>query len=204
MKLVSFATNALPKVRIGLLQKQEIIDLDLAGRALGLFPYEQMLDFLDHQEQGLQMLQAILEKTHDRPFNEVRSFVNIGAVHHLSNVQLFAPIPRPRKNIFAIGRTYYDHAIESYSAHGEERPPEDVPVIFTKAPTAVNGPYGQIVVDPAISTKIDWEAELAVIIGKKGKNIPEDEALSYVFGYTVLKDVTARDLQDKFKQYFKG
>jgi len=60
------------------------------------------------------------------------------------------------------------------------------------------------VIDPTVSDKIDWEAELAVIIGKTGKNIPEEEALSYVFGYTVLNDVTARDLQDKFKQFFKG
>jgi 2-keto-4-pentenoate hydratase/2-oxohepta-3-ene-1,7-dioic acid hydratase in catechol pathway len=68
----------------------------------------------------------------------------------------------------------------------------------------VNEPYGKIVIDPAISEQIDWEAELAVIIGKTGKNIPEEEALSYVFGYTVLNDVTARDVQDKFKQFFKG
>jgi len=204
MRLVSFSTDATPHVRLGLIQNQEIIDVDLAAQALGLDPLPQMLDLLDHQEQGLKTLQVLLEKAHGRSFNEVRSFVNIGAVHHIHEVHLAAPIPLPRKNIFCLGRNYYDHAVESYRAHGEERPKEDAPVIFTKATTTVNGPYGQIVIDPDVSEKIDWEVELAVIIGKKGKNIPEAEALDYVFGYTVLNDVTARDMQDKFKQFFKG
>lgn len=204
MRLVSFSTSAIPQVRVGIVQKHEVLDVDLAARALNSTPHEQMLDLLDHQTEGLQMLQDILEKAHGRPFGEVRTFVNIGAVHDLNSVHLAAPIPRPRKNIMCLGRNYYEHAVESYRAHGEERPKGDAPVIFTKATTAINDPYGKIVIDPAISEKIDWEAELAVIIGKKGKNIPEEEALSYVFGYTVLNDVTARDLQDKFKQFFKG
>lgn len=204
MRLVSFSTSAIPQVRVGLLQKQEIVDVDLAARALNLVPYEQMLDLLDHQADGLQMLQAILEKAHGRPFNEVRTFVNIGAVHNVNSVHLTAPIPRPRKNIMCLGRNYFEHAVESYQARGETRPSGDAPVIFTKATTTINDPYGKIVIDPAISEKIDWEAELAVIIGKAGKNIPEDQALSHVFGYTVLNDVTARDIQDLFKQFFKG
>ena len=204
MKLVSFSTSAIPQVRVGIVQKHEILDVDLAARALNIIPHEQMLDLLDHQAEGLQTLQDILEKAHGRSFNEVRTFVNIGAVHDLNSVHLVAPIPRPRKNIMCLGRNYYEHAVESYRAHGEERPKGDAPVIFTKATTTINDPYGKIVIDPAISDKIDWEAELAVIIGKTGKNIPEEEALSYVFGYTVLNDVTARDMQDKFKQFFKG
>src|SRR5205807_7873544 len=87
---------------------------------------------------------------------------------------------------------------------GQEAKVPEYPVIFTKAPTTVNGPYGDIVIDPAVSEQIDWEAELAVIIGKGGKNIREEDALSYVFGYTVLNDVTARDLQARHKQFFKG
>lgn len=204
MRLVSFSTSALPRVRVGLVQKQEVVDIDLAARALDLLPYDQMLDLLERQDEGVRTLQAILDKAAGRLFSEVRSFANIGAVHDLSNVQLAAPIPQPRKNIMCLGRNYYEHALESYQARGEQRPQGDAPVIFTKATTTINDPYGQIVIDPALSTQIDWEAELAVIIGKTGKNISEEQALSYVFGYTVLNDVTARDIQDKFKQFFKG
>ena len=78
------------------------------------------------------------------------------------------------------------------------------PVFFTKAPTAVNSPYGTFEIDPSVSSEIDWEAELGIVIGKRGKNIREEEALSYVFGYTVTNDITARDLQARHKQYFKG
>jgi 2-keto-4-pentenoate hydratase/2-oxohepta-3-ene-1,7-dioic acid hydratase in catechol pathway len=204
MRLVSFSTSALPQVRVGLVQKQEVVDIDLAARALDVLPYDQMLDLLERQDEGLRTLQAILDKAQGRLFSEVRSFANIGAVHDLNNVQLAAPIPQPRKNIMCLGRNYYEHALESYQARGEQRPQGDAPVIFTKATTTINDPYGQIVIDPELSTQIDWEAELAVIIGKTGKNIPEEQALSYVFGYTVLNDVTARDIQDKFKQFFKG
>lgn len=204
MRLVSFSTRAIPQVRVGLVQKQEIVDVDLAARALNILPREQMLDLLEHQDEGLHTLHAILEKAHGRPFSEVRTFVNIGAVHDLESVQLAAPIPRPRKNILCLGRNYHDHAVESYQMHGQERPVGDEPVFFTKATTTINSPYGNIVIDPTVSTEIDWEVELAVIIGKAGKNIAEDEALSHVFGYTVLNDVTARDLQAKYKQFFKG
>lgn len=204
MRLVSFSTSALPQVRVGLVQGQEVVDVDLAARALNRSPYEQMLDVLEQRDESLPTLRAIVEKAQGRLLSEVRTFANVGAVHDLGAVHLAAPIPRPRKNIMCLGRNYYDHALESYQARGQERPQGDAPVIFTKATTTINEPYGQIVIDPTLSTQIDWEAELAVIIGKTGKNIAEDEALSYVFGYTVLNDVTARDLQDKYKQFFKG
>jgi len=204
MKLASFSTSAIPQVRVGLVQGEEILDIDLAARALNIVPREQMLDLIAHQEESLPTLRAILDKAAGRAFSEVRTFANIGAVHDLVHVHLASPIPRPRKNIMCLGRNYHEHAIESYHARGQERPQGDAPVIFTKATTTVNDPYGTIVIDPAVSEQIDWEAELAVIIGKAGKNIPEEDALSYVFGYTVLNDVTARDIQNRFKQFFKG
>jgi 2-keto-4-pentenoate hydratase/2-oxohepta-3-ene-1,7-dioic acid hydratase in catechol pathway len=204
MKLASFSTSAIPQVRVGLVQGEEILDVDLAARALNILPREQMLDLIAHQDESLPTLRAILDKAAGRAFSEVRTFANIGAVHDLANVHLASPIPRPRKNIMCLGRNYHEHAIESYHARGQERPQGDAPVIFTKATTTVNDPYGKIVIDPAVSEQIDWEAELAVIIGKAGKNIPEADALSYVFGYTVLNDVTARDIQSRFKQFFKG
>ncbi len=204
MRLVSFSTSALPQVRVGLVQGQEVIDIDLAARVLQVAPYEQMLDLIDRQDEAMETLRGIIARAGTRALSEVRAFAEVGAVHSLSSVSLAAPVPRPRKNIMCLGRNYYDHALESYQARGQARPQGDAPVIFTKATTTVNGPYGQIVIDPAISTQIDWEAELAVIIGKKGKNIPEEQALEYVFGYSVLNDVTARDVQDRFKQFFNG
>jgi 2-keto-4-pentenoate hydratase/2-oxohepta-3-ene-1,7-dioic acid hydratase in catechol pathway len=204
MKLASFSTTDIPQTRVGLIQDNEIIDVDLAARALNVIPFEQMLDLLDHDEQGRHTLNAILEKAANRRFSEVRTFAEIGAAHDLSHVQLAAPILRPRKNIVCLGLNYAEHARESAQARGRQSTELEAPIFFTKAPTTVNSPYGKIVIDPSVSTEIDWEAELAVIIGKGGKNIREEDALSHVFGYTVLNDVTARDLQSRHKQFFKG
>jgi 2-keto-4-pentenoate hydratase/2-oxohepta-3-ene-1,7-dioic acid hydratase in catechol pathway len=119
----------------------------------------------------------------------------------VSQVRLLAPIPRPRKNIFALGRNYADHAKESAGARGEQVSP---PVVFTKAPTTVNAPFGDIVVDPDVSVQVDWEVELAVIIGRRARKVSQRDALQCVFGYTVLNDVTARDLQNRTSQFFVG
>jgi 2-keto-4-pentenoate hydratase/2-oxohepta-3-ene-1,7-dioic acid hydratase in catechol pathway len=204
MKLASFSTAAIPKIRIGIVQNNEIIDVDLAARALNIIPHDQMLDLLDHYEQGMQELRTILDKAAGRRFSDVKTFTEIGAVHDLSDVQLAAPIPRPRKNIMCLGWNYAEHAKETALIRGQEAKTPEYPVIFTKAPTTVNSPYGNIIIDPTVSEEIDWEVELAVIIGKGGKNIPEENALSHVFGYTVLNDVSARDLQSRHKQFFKG
>ena len=204
MKLASFSTTAIPKVRIGIVQDNEIIDVDLAARALNIIPHEQMLDLLEHYGQGMHELNAILDKAGDRRFSEVKTFTEIGAVHNLSDIQLAAPIPRPRKNLMCLGWNYADHAKETALIRGQDTKPPEYPVIFTKAPTTVNSPYGNIIIDPQVSVEIDWEAELAVIIGNGGKNISEEDAMSHVFGYTVLNDVTARDLQSRHKQFFKG
>ena len=122
----------------------------------------------------------------------------------LDDVNLLAPIPRPVRNIMCLGKNYAAHAVESHRARGEKVELPQFPLIFTKATTAVNGPFDEIPYDPGISTKIDYEAELAVIIGQDGRNISREEALSYVYGYTVMNDVTARDLQRQHKQFFKG
>lgn len=204
MKLASFSTPSITSIRIGIVQDNEIIDVDLAARALNIIPHEQMLDLLDHYEEGMRELHAILDKTGGRRFSEVKTFTEIGAVQDLSQVQLAAPIPRPRKNIMCLGWNYAEHAKETALIRGQEAKAPEYPVIFTKAPTTVNSPYGNIIIDPNVSEQVDWEVELAVIIGKGGKNIREEDALSHVFGYTVLNDVSARDLQSRHKQFFKG
>ncbi|MCI0396704.1 MAG: fumarylacetoacetate hydrolase family protein [Chloroflexi bacterium] len=122
----------------------------------------------------------------------------------LASVRLLAPIPAPRRNIMCLGLNYAEHVAESYTTRGRQVQLPETPVIFTKATTAVNGPYAGIPLDPAVTGELDWEAELALVIGQVGKNISREAALSHVFGYMVLNDVTARDLQTRGKQYFKG
>jgi len=112
-------------------------------------------------------------------------------------VRLLAPIPSPSRNIFCLGRNYADHAAE----RGAAAP--DHPVYFTKPATSVVGP-GDDVVHHAITKELDHEVELAVVIGVGGRDIPRADALKHVFGYTIVNDVTARDLQKRHQQWFKG
>jgi 2-keto-4-pentenoate hydratase/2-oxohepta-3-ene-1,7-dioic acid hydratase in catechol pathway len=122
----------------------------------------------------------------------------------LVEVKLLAPIPTPRRNAMCVGKNYAEHARESYEARDEQVITTEYPVIFTKATTSINGPYDDIPYDATVSEQLDYEAELAVIIGRRVKNASREEALAAVFGYTVLNDVTARDLQTLHKQFFKG
>ncbi|HWO91207.1 MAG TPA: fumarylacetoacetate hydrolase family protein [Methylomirabilota bacterium] len=118
----------------------------------------------------------------------------------LSEVTLLAPIDSPRGNIIAMGRNYQKHAEET-AMDGDVKPP----TIFTKAITSITGPYDDIVIDPSISDKLDWEVELGVVIGKPGANITRRDAMDHVFGYFVLNDVSARDIQNGWGgQFFKG
>ncbi len=123
----------------------------------------------------------------------------------LADVKLLSPIPNPQRNIMCLGWNYAEHAAESANAKGFEiKELPKLPIVFTKATTAVNGPYGDIPFDTAVSEQIDWEAELAIVISKPGKNIPREQAMEYIYGYTVLNDISARDLQKGGKQFFKG
>jgi 2-keto-4-pentenoate hydratase/2-oxohepta-3-ene-1,7-dioic acid hydratase in catechol pathway len=122
--------------------------------------------------------------------------------HRLHELELLAPLDEPRGNVIAIGRNYQKHAEETAVVEGRKPSP---PTIFTKAITSLTEPFADIAIDPAISDKIDWEVELAVVIGKRGANIRRQRALDHVFGYAVLNDVTARDIQSDWGgQYFKG
>jgi len=123
----------------------------------------------------------------------------------LKSVKLLAPIPRPRKNVFCVGWNYLEHFEEGAKARapGVELPAH--PTFFTKAPTAVNGPYDRVPLHPGVTEKVDWEVELGVVIGKRGANIREADAMKHVFGFTVINDVSAREVQRKHgQQWFKG
>ena len=128
-----------------------------------------------------------------------------GAKVNLADVKLLAPIPRPTKNVFCVGWNYLEHFEEGAKKLEEKRELPKHPVFFSKAPTAVNDPTGTIPYDAAISTSLDWEVELGVIIGPGGKNISEADGMKHVFGYTVMNDVTWRDIQRRHGgQWHKG
>ncbi len=122
----------------------------------------------------------------------------------VSAVRWHAPIPRPLKNVFCLGRNYVAHAEEAARARGQEVKIPTIPVIFTKAPTSVTGPFDDIPVDRGVTQQVDWEVELGAIVGKTARNIARADALQHVFGYTVINDVSARDLQQQHLQWFKG
>jgi 2-keto-4-pentenoate hydratase/2-oxohepta-3-ene-1,7-dioic acid hydratase in catechol pathway len=126
------------------------------------------------------------------------------ATYGVADVRWHAPIPRPPKNVFCVGRNYAAHVKEGAAAFKTDAKLPDIPVFFSKAPTAVNGPFDDVPRHATVTAQMDWEAELGVIIGRAGRNITARDALSHVFGYTVINDLTARDLQQRHTQWFKG
>lgn len=128
-----------------------------------------------------------------------------GASIPLTQVELLAPIPRPRQDVICLGINYLAHAAESdrydAAAFGGERP---VPIYFSKRVSEAVAPGGFIESHPGLVTRLDYEAELAVIIGKTARNVPAARAEEYIFGYTILNDVSARMLQTSHKQWYFG
>ena len=129
----------------------------------------------------------------------------------LTEVTLRAPIPRPARNVFCVGWNYSEHFEEGKQARGQSGPqltPQEIPQfpsLFTKNPATVVGPDTGVLFPAPHSEQLDWEAELAVVIGKSGRDIPEADAMGYVFGYTCANDVSVRDVQRRHGgQWFKG
>ncbi|HVN98533.1 MAG TPA: fumarylacetoacetate hydrolase family protein [Steroidobacteraceae bacterium] len=122
----------------------------------------------------------------------------------LDQLQLLAPIPVPLRNVHCVGRNYLDHIKEGYAAAGREAKLPEVPQFFTKATGTVNSPYGDVRLDSRLTELFDYEVELALVIGRAGRDIPAASAMEHVFGYTVANDFTARDLQRRHQQWFKG
>lgn len=126
----------------------------------------------------------------------------------LSSLALLAPVPRPARNIFCVGKNYHEHAHEfaksGFDSSAAAGAVPKAPIIFSKVPECVIGPGEPIRIDAAVSTAIDYEAELAVIIGRGGRGIAREDALSHVWGYTLVNDVTARDLQGRHSQWLIG
>ena len=186
---------------IGLLtaDKDQVIPLIAAERhyygQTTLLPTT-MLELIQQGDVALPRIEALV--------NKVTMDNNCPLLLSINNVRIMAPIPRPLKNIFCIGRNYAEHAMESNKTADPNVQIPKHPVIFTKAPTTVIGPGDFIQSHTQITSALDYEVELAVIIGKKAAYVSKDEAMDYVFGYTILNDVTARDLQKRHLQWFRG
>ena len=179
MKLVTYETDG--GARPGALVDGGVVDLGAVA--------PDMLSLIDPGDAGLA---------------EARAAVEAGEVIPMERVRVLAPIPRPRKNIVCLGMNYAAHAYESCRARGLPEKLPEYPVFFTKSPTSVNRPDGEIPLDSELTKQLDWEVELGVILGRTGKNIAAADALGYVFGYTVINDISARDLQNRHQQFFKG
>lgn len=183
MRLVTFSTANNLNPRVGVLLDSGNV-LDASAQAGG------MLSLIESAEEGLAALAARARQGGGIPLPQAR---------------LHAPIPRPRKNVFCVGWNYLEHYAEGERIRksGEDLPKH--PVFFSKAVTAVNGPFDDIPRDARVTTKLDWEIELGVIIGNKGKNISEERAFEHVFGYTVINDISAREVQKRHGgQWLKG
>lgn len=212
MKLLTYISGN--EHRVGaLIGGDFILDLNRAfNRHLGnafegvedLFKLD-MISLLELGDRGLQEVErAMGEALRFFAEGDEGELFRDGTVVRLCQVKLAAPIPRPRKNIVCLGLNYPEHVAEGSRARGEPpRPLPEVPVFFTKPPTSVIGPYDNIIY-PRVTERLDYEVELAFVIGRGGKYIPRGEAYRHIVGYMVFNDVTARDLQRRHQQWFKG
>lgn len=129
---------------------------------------------------------------------------NADALIDIGDVAVLAPFDQLKKNIFCVGRNYKEHVHEAANARGAQVQMPEYVQFFSKPPTTLNGPYDDIPWDASLTRELDYEVELAIVIGKAGKNIPREAVYDHIFGYTVVNDITARDLQKRHGQWFKG
>ncbi|OPB05651.1 fumarylacetoacetate hydrolase family protein [Pseudomonas synxantha] len=185
MRLVTFRPTVNAASRLGALVGSNVVDLCKLGNIHGHPIPDNMLDFIEMGPSAIKTTTALL--------SVFEGNFPMGVSIPLENVKLLAPIPRPKKNIFGIGLNYVEHVAESSKALDTSRELPAEPVIFSKPPTAVIGPGDAVEHNKAITQQLDWEVELAVIIGSTAKKITHDQALTYVFGYSLMIDMSARD-----------
>ena len=166
-----------------------------------------LLNHCDTWPEQINSLQKLIERAEEyMPMaQQLMAESDAGLWQPLSEVKLRAPIPVPVRNIICLGWNYAEHAKESTAAKGlhiQELPQH--PIVFTKATTTVNGPFDEVIYDESVSKRLDWEVELGVVIGKPGRHIAQQDAFKHVFGYTVINDISARDLQKRHQQFFMG
>lgn len=191
----SFLNDSTP--RLGVIRGDQMLDLQtlIGNHWRESFPAS-MQEFIEAGPAVWRRMAELVEQHRHNLTDE--------AVVSPQQSRLHSPIPRPRKNVVCLGLNYVAHMQESAKARGRQVKIPEVPVFFTKAPTAVSGPYDPILWDQTVTSEVDFETELGVIIGTGGKNISRSDALQHVFGYTVINDFSARDLQLAHYQWFKG
>lgn len=194
MKLLSFKVNE--QVKFGPKVKKEeavwdVVEIQKQLNVLKDFP-ETIIDGIAHGYEFVEQVRKLIEAAQKHEDGDKFKLA-------YSNIEWLSPVPRTPKNIMCVGKNYLDHAVEM----GAEKAPEDM-VVFTKSPTAIAPDESTLSVHAAFTDSLDYEGELAIVIGKQGKNIPKGMAYDYVFGYTIANDITARDIQEKHKQYFLG
>jgi len=192
MRLVTF-DRAGERARVGLLHDADtLIDLAAVG-AQAPFDVTDMVALIAAGDAALAWLRGVAAQA------------PASARIALRDVHLCAPIPRPRKNVFCVGWNYLEHFEEGAQSRTHVTEMPDHPTFFTKAPTAVNGPFDDVPAHAHVTAKLDWEVELGVIVGRAGRDLAEADALRHVFGYTVINDVSAREVQRRHgQQWFKG
>jgi 2-keto-4-pentenoate hydratase/2-oxohepta-3-ene-1,7-dioic acid hydratase in catechol pathway len=187
MRLVTF--HADPGPRLGALVDDGVVDLARASN--GELP-DSMLGLIDAGPSAWDRARDLLARAS-------------AASVPLASAKLLAPIPRPRKNVVCLGLNYRDHAEEAARAAGKPLKLPEHPIYFTKPPTSVIGPDEAIVYDPSLTTEVDWEVVLTLVIGKAGRDIAPERVAEHLFGYTAGNDVSARELQFRHGgQWFKG
>lgn len=185
MRLVTYRSEVAAAARLGAIVGDLVVDLFELGLATGQPLPDNMLDFIDMGPSAVAATTRLLDECADD--------LPLGVAVPLANVKLLAPIPRPRKNIFGIGLNYVEHVAESSRTLDTSADLPKEPVIFSKPPTTVIGPDDPIEHNKNITQQMDWEVELAVIMGTRAKRVSKEDALKYVFGYSVMIDVSARD-----------
>lgn len=185
MRLVTYRATVESEARLGALVDDLVVDLAKLGAARGMAMPHDMLGFIDLGPQAVRIVSQMID--------DAKGLFPLGVALPSANVRLLAPIPRPRKNIFGIGLNYTEHVAESAkSLDTSDQLPRE-PVIFSKPPTTVIGPDEPIGHNSEITKQLDWEVELGVVMGTTAKRVARADALKYVFGYTVLIDMSARD-----------
>lgn len=185
MKLVTYRESIEAPARLGVIVDDLIVDVAALGEIYGEELPDTMLGLIDAGRPGLEALADCLEEAEGR--------FPAGTAIAFANAKLLAPIPRPRKNIFGIGLNYVEHVAESAKSLDTSKDLPKQPVIFSKPPTTVIGPGEAIEHNRKITQQLDWEVELAVIVGTTARRVRKEDALKHVFGYSVMIDVSARD-----------
>jgi 2-keto-4-pentenoate hydratase/2-oxohepta-3-ene-1,7-dioic acid hydratase in catechol pathway len=184
MKLLTYKTLD-TESRLGFIHNNQVIDMQDFGD-ISNFPLPN--DMLELIDMGFEIIPEITEMIAETPENFFEEIA-----YEMNEVTILAPIEKPRKNIIGIGLNYTEHVAESARTLDTTGKLPTKPIIFSKPPTTVTATNTEIIKNTKLTSQLDWECELAVIISKKGKYVSKAEALDYVFGYTVINDISARD-----------